>query len=248
MAGHSKWANIQHRKNKQDAKRAKLFTKLIREITVSARMGGGDAGSNPRLRSAIDAALSNNMTRDTIDRATKRGAGGGEGEHVEEIRYEGYGPGGTAIIVDCMSDNRNRTVAEVRHAFNKYGGNLGTDGSVAYLFQKCGVICCPVGTNEDLLMSVALEAGAEDIVNNDDGSIDIITSPDEFINTKTALQKAGITMDSAEITMRASTSSRLDLEHAQSMMILMEMLEDLDDVQRVYSNADIPDDVLSQLN
>lgn len=248
MAGHSKWANIQHRKNKQDAKRAKLFTKLIREITVSARMGGGDAGSNPRLRSAIDAALSNNMTRDTIDRATKRGAGGGEGEHVEDIRYEGYGPGGTAVIVDCMSDNRNRTVAEVRHAFNKYGGNLGTDGSVAYLFQKSGVICCPHGTNEDLLMSIALDAGAEDITNNDDGSVDIITSPEQFNKIKSALQKAGITMDSAEITMRAAVSNRLNLESAQAMITLMDVLEDLDDVQHVYSNADIPDDVLSQLN
>ncbi len=248
MAGHSKWANIQHRKNKQDAKRAKLFTKLIREITVSAKMGGGDAGANPRLRSAIDAALSNNMTRDTIERATKRGAGGSEGENVEDIRYEGYGPGGTAIIVDCMSDNRNRTVAEVRHAFNKYGGNLGTDGSVAYLFQKSGVICCPQGTNEDLLMSVALEAGAEDIVNNDDGSIDIITSPEEFIKTKTALQQASIAIDSAEITMRAATSNKLDLETAQAMITLMDVLDDLDDVQRVYSNADIPEEILSQLN
>jgi YebC/PmpR family DNA-binding regulatory protein len=247
MAGHSKWANIQHRKNKQDAKRAKLFTKLIREITVSARMGGGDAGSNPRLRSAIDAALSNNMTRDTIERATKRGAGGGEGEHVEEIRYEGYGPGGTAIIVDCMSDNRNRTVAEVRHTFNKYGGNLGTDGSVAYLFNKCGVICCPPGCNEDQVMAVALEAGADDIVNNDDGSIDVITSFEGFHAVKAAMEKAKLPFDSSEITMRAATSNTLDLETAQSMITLIDMLEDLDDVQRVYSNADIPEDVLAQL-
>ncbi len=247
MAGHSKWANIQHRKNKQDAKRAKLFTKLIREITVSARMGGGDAGSNPRLRSAIDAALSNNMTRDTIERATKRGAGGGEGEHVEEIRYEGYGPGGTAIIVDCMSDNRNRTVAEVRHTFNKYGGNLGTDGSVAYLFNKCGVICCPPGCNEDQVMAVALEAGADDIVNNDDGSIDVITSFEGFHAVKAAMEKAKLPFDSAEITMRAATSNTLDLETAESMITLIDMLEDLDDVQRVYSNADIPEDVLAKL-
>lgn len=247
MAGHSKWANIQHRKSKQDAKRGKLFTKLIREITVSARMGGGDASANPRLRAAIDAALSNNMTKDTIERAVKRGAGGGDGENVEEIRYEGYGPGGTAIIVDCMSDNRNRTVAEVRHMFNKYGGNLGTDGSVAYLFNKCGVICCPAGSNEDQVMAVALEAGADDIVNNDDGSIDVITSFEGFQTVKAAIQKAGIKIDSAEITMRAATSNRLDLDTAKAMIILIDMLEELDDVQRVYSNADIPEDVLAKL-
>lgn len=247
MAGHSKWANIQHRKGKQDAKRGKLFTKLIREITVSARMGGGDASANPRLRAAIDAALSNNMTKDTIERAVKRGAGGNEGENVEEIRYEGYGPGGTAIIVDCMSDNRNRTVAEVRHTFNKYGGNLGTDGSVAYLFNKCGVICCPAGSNEDQVMTVALEAGADDIVTNDDGSIDVITSFEGFHAVKSALEKAGLKIDSSEITMRASTSNPLDLEGAQSLITLVDMLEDLDDVQKVYSNAEIPQDVLAQL-
>lgn len=247
MAGHSKWANIQHRKGKQDAKRGKLFTKLIREITVSARMGGGDASANPRLRAAIDAALSNNMTKDTIERAVKRGAGGNEGDNVEEIRYEGYGPGGTAIIVDCMSDNRNRTVAEVRHTFNKYGGNLGTDGSVAYLFNKCGVICCPAGSNEDQVMTVALEAGADDIVTNDDGSIDVITSFEGFHGVKSALEKAGLKIDSSEITMRAATANPLDLEGAQSLITLVEMLEDLDDVQKVYSNAEIPQDVLAQL-
>jgi len=248
MAGHSKWANIQHRKSKQDAKRGKLFTKLIREITVSARMGGGDAGSNPRLRAAIDAALSNNMTKDTIERAVKRGAGGGEGEHVEEIRYEGYGPGGTAVIVDAMTDNRNRTVAEVRHAFSKCGGNLGTDGSVAFLFTKCGVLSYPPGSNEDVLMAIALDAGAEDITTNEDGSIDIITAPDSFIPVKNAMVDAKLAPDSAEITMRATTSSKLDLDDAKSMINLLDMLEDLDDVQRVYSNADIPDDILASIN
>jgi len=248
MAGHSKWANIQHRKGKQDAKRGKLFTKLIREITVSAKMGGGDPGANPRLRAAIDAALSNNMTKDTIERAVKRGAGGGEGEHVEEIRYEGYGPGGTAVIVDAMTDNRNRTVAEVRHAFNKCGGNLGTDGSVAFLFTKCGVLSYPPGSSEDELMAVALDAGADDITTHEDGSIDIITAPDSFISVKNAMINAKLAPDSAEITMRATTNSKLDLDAATSMINLIDMLEDLDDVQRVYSNADIPDDILASLN
>jgi len=248
MAGHSKWANIQHRKNKQDAKRGKLFTKLIREITVAAKLGGGDPAANPRLRAAIDAALAGNMTKDTIERAVKRGAGGGEGDNVEEIRYEGYGPGGTAVIVDCMTDNRNRTVAEVRHAFSKCGGNLGTDGSVAFLFNKCGVLSYPSGSSEDDLMTVALEAGADDIITNEDGSVDIITSPDAFIPVKNAMLAAGLAPESAEITMRATTGSKLDLDGAKSMINLLDMLEDLDDVQRVYSNADIPDDILAGLD
>jgi YebC/PmpR family DNA-binding regulatory protein len=248
MAGHSKWANIQHRKGKQDAKRGKLFTKLIREITVSARLGGGDPDANPRLRAAIDNALSNNMTRDTIDRAVKRGAGGDESDNVDEIRYEGYGPGGVAVMVDTMTDNRNRTVAEVRHAFTKFGGNLGTDGSVAYLFNKVGLLSYPAGTDEDALMEAALEAGAEDVVTNDDGSIDVITHPDNFIDVKGGLIAAGHTPENAEITMRADTSTTLDIDGAQTMLKLLDMLEDLDDVQRVYSNADIPDDVLAQLN
>ena len=248
MAGHSKWANIQHRKGRQDAKRGKLFTKLIREITVSAKLGGGDASANPRLRAAIDNALSNNMTKDTIERAVSRGAGGGEGENVEEVRYEGYGPGGVAVMVDCMTDNRNRTVAEVRHAFSKFGGNLGTDGSVAYLFDKVGLLSYPAGTDEDTLMEIAIEAGADDVVNNDDGSMDIITSPDNFVDVKEALIKSNQTPENAEITMRASTSSTLDLDGAQTMIKLLDMLEDLDDVQKVYSNADIPDDVLAELN
>ena len=248
MAGHSKWANIQHRKGKQDAKRGKLFTKLIREITVSAKLGGGDASANPRLRAAIDSALSNNMTKDTIERAVSRGAGGGEGENVEEIRYEGYGPGGVAVMVDCMTDNRNRTVSEVRHAFSKFGGNLGTDGSVAYLFDKVGLLSYPAGTDEDSLMEIAIDAGADDVVSNEDGSIDIITSPDNFVDVKEALIKSHQKPENAEITMRASTSSTLDLDGAQTMIKLLDMLEELDDVQRVYSNADISDEVLAELN
>lgn len=248
MAGHSKWANIQHRKNKQDAKRGKLFTKLIREITVAAKLGGGDPGANPRLRSAIDTALSHNMTRDTIDRAIKRGAGGAEGEQVEEIRYEGYGPGGVAVIVDCMTDNRNRTVAEVRHAFSKCGGNLGTDGSVAYLFEKCGLISCPSGMDEDRLMEMALDEGAEDIISNEDGSFDVITTPDNFIRVKNALLAKNLVPESAAITMRALTSSAVNLDDAKSMVNLLDMLEDLDDVQQVYSNAEISEAILAQLD
>ncbi len=248
MAGHSKWANIQHRKGRQDAKRGKLFTKLIREITVAAKLGGGDAGANPRLRSAIDAALSANMTKDTIERAVKRGAGDTEGENIEEIRYEGYGPGGTAVMVDCMTDNRNRTVAEVRHAFSKFGGNLGTDGSVAYLFSKCGLMIFSPDTGEDAVIEAAIEAGAEDVLVNDDGSMEVICNPDDFMDVKEAMVKAGLNPESAEITMRASTNSALDLDSAKTMISLIDMLEDLDDVQNVYSNADISDDILAQIN
>ena len=248
MAGHSKWANIQYRKGKQDAKRGKLFTKLIREITVAAKMGGGDPNNNPRLRDAVDNALSNNMTKDTVERAIKRGAGGNEAENVEEIRYEGYGPGGVAVMVDCMSDNRNRTVGEVRHAFTKCGGNLGTDGSVAYLFKKTGQISFPAGSNEDVLMEAALDAGADDVITYEDGSIDVLTTPDNFLTVKTVLLGMGLEPESAEVTMRASTSQKLDLETAESMLRLLDILEDLDDVQKVYSNADIPEDVIAQLN
>jgi len=247
MAGHSKWANIQHRKGAQDAKRGKVFTKLIREITVSTRMGGADATGNPRLRAAIDAALSNNMPKDTIERAIKRGSGELDGDNVEEIRYEGYAPGGVAVMVDCMTDNRNRTVAEVRHAFAKCGGNLGTDGSVAYLFSKAGILSYPAGSDEDRIMEAALEAGAEDVVTYEDGSIDVLTLPETFGEIKDALGTAGLIPDQAEVTMRASTSSVLGLEDAQKMVKLLDMLEDLDDVQSVYSNADIPDEVLAQL-
>ena len=247
MAGHSKWANIQHRKKAQDAKRGKIFTKLIREITVAARMGGGDPDSNPRLRAAIDKALSNNMTKDTVERAVKRGSGDSEGESYEEVRYEGYGPGGVAIMVDCLTDNRNRTVSEVRHAFSKSGGNLGTDGSVAYLFTKQGVITFPAGSDEDQVMEAALEAGAEDVVTNDDGSVDVLTAPEDFIDVREALKAGGLEPENAEVTQSPSTSVDLELDDAQKVMRLTDMLEDLDDVQNVYSNADFSDEVMAQL-
>jgi len=248
MAGHSKWANIQHRKGAQDAKRGKLFTKLIREITVSARIGGGDVTSNPRLRAAIDKALAGNMTKDTIERAVKRGSGANEGDDYEEIRYEGYGPSGLAVMVDCMTDNRNRTVAEVRHVFSKSGGNLGTDGSVSYLFSKIGIISYPSGSDEEQVMDAALEAGAEDVVTNDDGSIDVMTSVDDFMSVKDALQAAGLEPEHAEITMQASTVVDLDLEGAEKMLRMIDLLEDLDDVQNVYSNADVSAEVMAQLS
>ncbi|MEZ5446814.1 MAG: YebC/PmpR family DNA-binding transcriptional regulator [Gammaproteobacteria bacterium] len=247
MAGHSKWANIQHRKNAQDARRGKLFTKLIREITVAARMGGGDASANPRLRAAIDAALSANMTKDTVERAIKRGTGETGAENYEEVRYEGYGPGGVAVMVDCMTDNRNRTVGEVRHAFGKHGGNLGSDGSVAFMFSKNGVLSYPAGASEDRILEVALEAGAQDVVTNDDDSIEVVTAPEDFGAVKDALEAAGLKPEAAEVTMRASTSTRIDGENAEKMMKLLDVLEDLDDVQKVYSNADISDEVLAKL-
>lgn len=247
MAGHSKWANIQHRKGAQDARRGKLFTKLIREITTAARQGGGDPESNPRLRTAIDKALAANMTKDTIERATKRGAGDLDGVSYEEIRYEGYGPGGVAVMVDCMTDNRNRAVADVRHAFSKYGGNLGSDGSVAYLFSHSGVLLFPVGTDGDALMEAALEGGAEDIVEHPDGSFEILTEPDEFEQVRGAVVARGFEPEYAEVTMRASTTVPLGADDAATMMKLLETLEDLDDVQHVHSNADIPDEVLAGL-
>lgn len=247
MAGHSKWANIQHRKKAQDAKRGKLFTKLIREITVAARMGGSDADSNPRLRAAIDKGLSGNMTRDTIDRAIKRGAGELDGGNVEELRYEGYGPSGVAILIECMTDNRNRTVTEVRTVLKKRGGNLGTDGSVAYLFNKLGQLTYAPGSDEDAIMEVALEAGAEDIVTNDDGSIDVTTTPENFGPVKDAIAKAGFETVNAEVTMVAETTVTADKELAEKIFIIIEQLEDLDDVQEVYTNLDVPDDVLQQL-
>ena len=248
MAGHSKWANIQHRKGRQDAKRGKLFTKLIREITVAAKLGGGDPGANPRLRAAIDNGLSNNMTKDTIDRAVKRGAGGDESGNVDEIRYEGYGPGGVALIVDTMTDNKNRTVAEIRHILTKFGGNLGTDGSVSYLFTKIGLISFQDKIDEDTIMESALEGGAEDIITNNDNSIDIITDPDNLVDVKEAILAAGFKPENTEVTMRASTTNELDKKGAETMMKLLDALEDLDDVQKVYSNAEIPDDILAELN
>lgn len=247
MAGHSKWANIRHRKGRQDARRGRLFTRLIRETTVAARMGGADPAANPRLRAAIDSALAANMPKDTIERAISRGAGANEGDNYDEIRYEGYGPGGTAVMVDCMTDNRNRTVADVRHAFSKCGGNLGTDGSVAYLFRKLGLLSFDSGIDEDALMEAALEAGAEDIVVNDDGSIDVLTDPDEFSTVKDSMQSAGFTPESADVTMRAEVHNPLEEEDAQKMMRLLDMLEDLDDVQKVYSNASIADEILASI-
>jgi YebC/PmpR family DNA-binding regulatory protein len=237
MAGHSKWANIQHRKRAQDAKRGKVFTKLIREITSAARMGGGDPDSNPRLRLAIDKALSQNMTRDAIDRARKKGEGSSESDALMEIRYEGYGPSGVAVIVDCMTDNKNRTVSEVRHAFSKCGGQLGTDGSVAYLFSERGILSFAPGSDENAIMEAALEAGAEDIIVNDDQSVDVYTTASDFIAVKTALAEAKLIPENAEVTMVASTEVELNEEETAKMEKLQDMLEDLDDVQDVYSNA-----------
>ena len=248
MAGHSKWANIQHRKGRQDAKRGKLFTKLIREITVAAKLGGSDSSANPRLRAAIDNGLSNNMAKDTIDRAVKHGAGGDENSNVDEIRYEGYGPNGVAVIVDTMTDNKNRTVAEIRHAFSKFGGNLGTDGSVSYLFTKIGLISFQGKIDEDAIMEAALESGAEDIITNGDNSIDVITNPDNLVDIKDVIVAAGFDPQNTEITMRASTTNELGKKSAETMIKLLDALEDIDDVQKVYSNAEIPDEILAELN
>jgi len=249
MAGHSKWANIKHHKAKQDAKRGKLYTKLIREITVSAKLGGGEADCNPRLRAAIDKALDANMSRDVIDRAIKRGVGGMEGEIVEEIRYEGYGPGGVAIIVDCMSNNRNRTVAEIRHAFTKAGGNLGTDGSVAYLFQKMGQMTFAPESDEERVMEIALETGADDVIINTDHSIDVTTSPENFLMVKKAMSNANLLPVQAELSMVAATRVTIaDEDLAEKLIRLTDMLEDLDDVQAVYTNADITEEILTKLS
>ncbi len=247
MAGHSKWANIKHRKAAQDAKRGKIFTKLIREIVVAARTGGPDSDSNPRLRDAVSKALSANMKKDTVENAIKRGAGAGEGENYDEIRYEGYGPSGVAVMVDCLTDNRNRTVSEVRHAFTKSGGNLGTDGSVAYLFSKMGMISYAAGANEDAIMEAALEAGADDIVTNDDGSIDVLTPWAELVPVKEVMIAAGYEPDNAEVIQQTATSVDLELEDAEKVMRLIDMLEDLDDVQSVFTNADFSDEVMQQL-
>ena len=246
MAGHSKWANIKHRKAAQDAKRGKIFTKLIREITTSARLGDPDPANNPRLRAAVTAALTNNMTRDTINRAIQRGAGGGDGEQLETIVYEGYGPAGSAVMVECLTDNRNRTVAEVRHAFSKCGGNLGTDGSVAYLFSKKGLLTF-VGVDEDALMDAALEAGADDVVTEEDGTIEVYTTPNDFGTVLDGLEAAGFKAESAEVTMIPSTEAELDAETAPKLMRLIDMLEDLDDVQEVYHNGSISDEVAATL-
>ncbi|RUO56168.1 YebC/PmpR family DNA-binding transcriptional regulator [Pseudidiomarina homiensis] len=247
MAGHSKWANIKHRKAAQDAKRGKIFTRLIREIVVAARQGGGDPDTNPRLRAAVDKALSNNMKKDTIDTAIKRGSGDLEGDSVEELSYEGYGPGGVAIFVETMTDNRNRTVSEVRYAFTKHNGNLGTDGSVAYLFNKRGVLSFGPDTGEDALMEAALEAGAEDIVTNEDGSFDVFTTPDTFGTVKDGLQQAGFAATHAEVSFIPETRSQLDEKDAEQFLKLIDALEEVDDVQEVYHNADIADDILERI-
>lgn len=247
MAGHSKWANIKHKKAAVDKQRGKIWTKLIREVTVAAREGGGDPGTNPRLRLAMDKAYGANMPKDTIERAIKRGAGADEMENYEDIRYEGYGPGGVAIIVDCMSDNRNRTASEVRHAFSKGGGNLGTDGSVAYMFKKLGVIGFDAGSDEDAIMEAALEAGADDVANADDGSFEVLTQFEDFLKVKESLLAAGFNPAMAEVTMRPDTLTTLDAETAEKLLNLIERLEDLDDVQEVYSNADIPDELMETL-
>ncbi len=237
MAGHSKWANIQHRKGRQDARRGKIFTRLIREITVAARMGGGDPNFNPRLRLAVDKAKAENMPGDNINNAIKRGTGQLEGVHYEEIRYEGYGIGGAAVIVDCMTDNKIRTVADVRHAFSKYGGNLGGEGSVAFLFKHCGQLVFAPGTSEDKLMEVALDAGAEDILTNDDGSVEVITAPHDFTKVKAVLEQAKLKPELAEITMKPASEIELKSDDAARMHKLIDALEALDDVQEVYTNA-----------
>ena len=247
MAGHSKWANIKHRKAGQDAKRGKIFTKVLREITVAVKTSGPDAASNPSLRTAIDKALGNNMKRDTIDTAIKKASGAIGAENYENVRYEGYGSGGTAVIVDCLTDNRNRTVGEVRHAFSKAGGNLGTDGSVAYLFSKVGILSYAPGVDEDAIIEAALEAGAEDVLTFDDGAVDVLTTPDNYLSVKEALITAGFVPDNAEVTMQAATQAELDAETAEKLLRLIERLEDLDDVQNVYSNADISDEIMGSL-
>ena len=241
MAGHSKWANIQHRKGAQDARRGKIFTKIIREITVAARTAGGDPTHNPRLRHAVDKALAQNMSKDNIERAVKRGTGELEGANYEEVRYEGYGPGGVAILVECQTDNRNRTVGDVRHAFTKYGGNLGTDGSVAYLFKKLGAIRFEPGANEDVVMEAALEAGADDIVTNTDGSIEVLSAPESLQAVCDGLERKGLKPADAEITVRSSTAVAVDGDIAQQLLKLLETLDDLDDVHNVHTNAEFPD-------
>ncbi|OQK18140.1 hypothetical protein AU255_09950 [Methyloprofundus sedimenti] len=247
MAGHSKWANIKHRKAGQDAKRGKLFTKVIREISVAAKTGGADPASNPSLRTAIDKALGANMKRDTIDNTIKKATGAMDGVNYEEVRYEGYGPGGIAVIVDCLTDNRNRTVGEVRHAFSKAGGNLGTDGSVAYMFNKVGILSYTSDVDEDVLMEAALEAGAEDVISNDDGSVDVMTAWEEFLNVKEEMIPLDFEPAGGEVTMQADILNELDVNDAEKILRLVDALEDLDDVQNVYTNADISDEVMAQL-
>jgi YebC/PmpR family DNA-binding regulatory protein len=245
MAGHSKWANIQHRKKAVDSKRGKVFTRINRELTIAARTGGGDPDANPALRLAIEKANAANMPKDNIERAIKKATGDLEGVTYEQLTYEGYAPGGVAVMVECLTDNRNRTVAEVRHAFSKYGGNLGTDGSVAYLFSKIGVLNFAPGTSEDAVMEVALNAGADDVVAEDDGSIEVITSPEAYSEVSKAMKAAGLTSENSEVTMRANLEVALDVEGGEKVLRFLDALEDLDDTQDVYSNADIPDEAYS---
>lgn len=247
MAGHSKWKNIRHRKGAQDAKRGKIFTKYIREITVAARTGGGEANSNPRLRTVVQKALAENMTRDTIDRAIKRGLGDGDEAQLEELRYEGYAPGGVAVMVDCMTDNRNRTAGEVRHAFTKCGGNMGSDGSVSYLFKHQGIISFASSSDEEKILEVAIDAGASDVANNADGSIDVMTTPENFNAVQEALTKANLIAQNAEVTMNASVQVALDKDTAEKVLKMIDMLEDLDDVQNVYTNAEFSEEIMQQL-
>jgi YebC/PmpR family DNA-binding regulatory protein len=246
MAGHSKWANIRFRKGAQDAKRGKIFTKLIREITIAARAGGGDPASNPRLRLAIDKAKAQSMPKDNMDRAVKRGTGELEGVSYEEIRYEGYGPGGVAVMVDCMTDNRNRTVADVRHAFSKHGGQLGSDGTVAYLFAQVGLLSYASGSDEEKIMDAAIEAGATDVVISDDGSMEVVCEPADFEAVRAAMAAAGLEPENAEVTMRASTKAAVSGDNAETLFKLFDVLEELDDVQQVYSNADFPEELLNE--
>jgi len=248
MAGHSKWANIKHRKAAQDAKRGKVFTKVIRELVVAAKAGGPNPEDNPRLRAAVDKALGSNMKRDTVDKAIARGAGAGEGDNYDEITYEGYATGGVAVLVECMTDNRNRTVGDVRHGFSKRGGNLGTDGSVAYLFRRIGQLSYDPGVDQDRLMDAALEAGAEDLNSHEDGCVDIEASWEEFLNVKEALIAGGFVPAHAELTMVADTTVPLDKDGAEKLLGLIDALEDLDDVQHVYTNAEISSEILVQLD
>ena len=245
MAGHSKWANIQHRKKAVDAKRGKIFTQINRVLSVAAREGGGDPATNPALRLAIEKANAVNMPKDNIERAIKKATGDLDGVTYESLTYEGYAPNGVAVLVECLTDNRNRTVAEVRHAFSKFGGNLGTDGSVAYLFAKIGVLNFAPGTSEEEVMEAALDSGADDVVAEDDGSIEVITTPETYSDVKAALEESGLAPENAEITMRASLEVELDVESGEKVLRLLDALEDLDDAQDVYSNADIPDEAYS---
>lgn len=237
MAGHSKWANIQHRKGRQDEKRGKVWTRLIKEITVAARMGGADADTNPRLRLAVDKASDANMPKENVTRAIQRGSGTLDGVNYEEVRYEGYGINGAAIIVDCMTDNRIRTVAEVRHAFAKFGGNMGAEGSVAFMFKHCGQLFYAPGTNEDTVMEAALEAGAEDVITDDEGGIEVITAPNDFVTVKSAMEAAGFKAEMAEIAMKPATETEFTGDDAIKMQKLLDALENLDDVQEIYTNA-----------